>query len=80
MFQPFSADRKSRVALYIQLRRVAAILCYTYDKQLILIYALPSLSHFKLHLLYGQWQVKCSKLDWIWQQSETQRLKYFPPK
>lgn len=74
------ADIKSWIAFYIQRRHAATILYTTYDKQLILIYALPSLSHTKLQLHYGQWQVKYSKPDWIWQQPETQMVKSFLPK
>lgn len=80
MLLPFPADIKSCIAFCIQLRHAATILYTTYDKQLILIYALPSPSHIKLPLHYGQWQVKYSKPDWIWQQSETQTVKSFLPK
>lgn len=79
MFQPFPADINSWIAFYIQRRHAATILYITYDKQLILIYAFPGLSHIKLQLYYGQWQVKYSKPDWIWQQPETQPVK-FPSK
>lgn len=78
MFSPFPADVESWIAFYIQRRHAAAILYTTHDKQLILIYAFPSLSHIKLQLHYGQWQVKHSKPDWIWQQPETRTVKCSP--
>lgn len=47
----------------------------THDKQLILIYASPSLSHIKLRLHYGQWQVTCSKPDGIWRRPRDARAE-----
>lgn len=73
------ADIKSRIAFFIQLRFATTILYSTYDTQLILIYVFFSVSHIKLHFHYGQWQVKYSKPDWIWQQPETYS-KDFPSK
>lgn len=59
-------------------KHAATILYPTHDKQLILIYASPSLSHIKLRLHYGRWQVKRSKPDGIWRRPRDVSAEVLP--